>query len=165
MQITWRIPGEPKTTSMITRGSPETRVFHGMRCSPICSRLGDMLNSRRIDTNRNLKSEMLTPPADHHNTTGQVNPAVHGRRGIVGTSLPGYPQSIDERVIRTTQELSQEFPYNEDANSGKHLGIGASISHYTSPLYQSSTVYTRRLGSLYGQERCSQQFCHVISGT
>ncbi|KAF8959623.1 hypothetical protein BDZ97DRAFT_1906142 [Flammula alnicola] len=28
------------------------------------------------------KNEIITPPADHHNTTGQFNPAVHGFNGI-----------------------------------------------------------------------------------
>ncbi|KAJ7049707.1 GMC oxidoreductase-domain-containing protein, partial [Mycena amicta] len=33
------------------------------------------------------KSERFTPPADHHNTTGQFNPAVHGFNGINSVTL------------------------------------------------------------------------------
>lgn len=32
-------------------------------------------------------------------------------------------------VIDTTELLSEQFPYNEDMNSGLPLGIGACISH------------------------------------
>ncbi|KAJ7457809.1 aryl-alcohol-oxidase from pleurotus Eryingii [Mycena latifolia] len=69
------------------------------------------------------KNEHFSPPVDHHNTTGQFNPAVHGFDGITTVSLAGFPTPIDGRVIETTSQLG-EFPYNEDMNSGYHLGIG-----------------------------------------
>ncbi|KAJ7139326.1 aryl-alcohol oxidase-like protein [Mycena epipterygia] len=69
------------------------------------------------------KNENFSPPADHHNTTGQFNPAVHGFDGINTVSLAGFPSPIDGRVIQTTQELA-EFPFNLDMNSGYQLGIG-----------------------------------------
>ncbi|KAK6995732.1 GMC oxidoreductase [Favolaschia claudopus] len=58
------------------------------------------------------------------NDTGKYNPAVHGFDGITSVSLPGFPTSIDSRVFETTSELASEFPFNEDMNSGYHLGIG-----------------------------------------
>ncbi|KAJ7499481.1 aryl-alcohol-oxidase from pleurotus Eryingii [Mycena latifolia] len=69
------------------------------------------------------KSEEFTPPADHHNTSGQFNPAVHGFHGINSVTLSGFPSPIDSRVIQTTQEVS-EFPFNLDMSSGTPLGIG-----------------------------------------
>ncbi|KAJ7497721.1 alcohol oxidase [Mycena latifolia] len=69
------------------------------------------------------KSEEFTPPVDHHNTTGQFNPAAHGFNGINSVTLAGFPRPIDSRVIETTQELA-EFPFNLDMNSGNHLGVG-----------------------------------------
>ncbi|KAF8199858.1 aryl-alcohol oxidase-like protein [Mycena galopus ATCC 62051] len=69
------------------------------------------------------KNERFTPPSDHHNTTGQFNPAVHGYNGINTVSLQGFPTPIDSRIIETTTELA-EFPYNIDMNSGYQLGIG-----------------------------------------
>ncbi|KAF8875348.1 alcohol oxidase [Gymnopilus junonius] len=69
------------------------------------------------------KNERFSPPADHHNTTGQFNPAVHGFDGINGVSLYGFPQPIDSRVIETTQQLA-EFPFNVDYNSGSPVGVG-----------------------------------------
>ncbi|EEB89979.1 hypothetical protein MPER_11873, partial [Moniliophthora perniciosa FA553] len=71
-----------------------------------------------------LKNEILTPPADGHDTTGQINPEVHGKSGVVGTSLPGFSTPIDPRIIQTTKELPNEFPYNLDMNDGSPLGVG-----------------------------------------
>ncbi|KAK0437902.1 aryl alcohol oxidase, partial [Desarmillaria tabescens] len=70
------------------------------------------------------KNERLVAPADHHNTTGEFDPAVHSFDGVNSVSLPGYPRAIDGRVIQATQELSGEFSFNLDYNSGYHLGIG-----------------------------------------
>ncbi|KAJ3794118.1 alcohol oxidase [Lentinula aff. detonsa] len=70
------------------------------------------------------KNEKFTPPVDHHNTTGQFDPNVHSFNGIVSVSLQGFPNGIDNRTIRTTSELSEEFPFNLDMNSGFQLGIG-----------------------------------------
>ncbi|KAF8645738.1 hypothetical protein AX16_007606 [Volvariella volvacea WC 439] len=75
-----------------------------------------------------FKNEKLTPPADQHNTTGQFNPAVHSTSGVVGVSLPGFPQSVDNRVVQATQQMPDEFPFKLDMNSGNHLGIGWGMS-------------------------------------
>ncbi|KAJ7584486.1 aryl-alcohol oxidase [Mycena floridula] len=78
-----------------------------------------------------FKNEVLTPPADHHDTTGEFNPLVHSESGINGVSLPGFlTPSIDNRIIGATG--SPEFPFNEDMNSGN----GARSSSATSYLAQ-----------------------------
>ncbi|KAJ7020245.1 alcohol oxidase [Mycena alexandri] len=69
------------------------------------------------------KNELFSPPADHHNTTSQFNPAVHGFHGINSVSLAGFPSPIDSRVIQTTADLP-EFAFNLDMNSGFPLGVG-----------------------------------------
>ncbi|KAG7094373.1 hypothetical protein E1B28_007974 [Marasmius oreades] len=71
-----------------------------------------------------LRNEIVTPPADHHNTQGQYTPAVHGHSGVNSNSLPGFATPMDERIMRSTQEHPKEFPFNEDYNSGFQLGIG-----------------------------------------
>ncbi|KAJ7882855.1 aryl-alcohol-oxidase from pleurotus Eryingii [Mycena leptocephala] len=68
------------------------------------------------------KNEQFTQPVDHHNTTGQFNPAVHGFNGINSVTLAGFPRPIDSMVIETTKELA-EFPFNLDMNSGDQIGI------------------------------------------
>ncbi|KAJ7347082.1 alcohol oxidase [Mycena albidolilacea] len=69
------------------------------------------------------KNERFTQPSDHHNTTGQFNPAVHGFNGINTVSLQGFPTPIDSRIFEATTQLA-EFPFNIDMNSGYQLGIG-----------------------------------------
>ncbi|GLB35186.1 putative aryl-alcohol oxidase [Lyophyllum shimeji] len=69
------------------------------------------------------RNEMLVPPADRHDTTGQYDPSFHSVDGINAVSLPGYPQAINGRVIQTTRDL-EEFPLNLDMNSGYLLGLG-----------------------------------------
>ncbi|KAG7095828.1 hypothetical protein E1B28_006523 [Marasmius oreades] len=74
-----------------------------------------------------FKNEILTPPADGHDVMENLDPAFHGTVGITGTSPPGFPTSIDDKVLVTTQELNGEFPFNHEPNSGKHLGVGWQI--------------------------------------
>ncbi|KAJ7186887.1 alcohol oxidase [Mycena filopes] len=62
-----------------------------------------------------FKNERFGPPADHHNTTGQFNPAVHGFTGINTVSLAGSPTDVDHRIFEATDELA-EFPFNLDMN-------------------------------------------------
>jgi len=84
----------------------------------------DLHNFAQID-GRWKQNEKWTQPADNHNITGQFDPTVHSTTGINGVSLPGYPRvPTDSRVIQTTQNFPDEFPFNLDINSGFHLGIG-----------------------------------------
>ncbi|KZV65462.1 GMC oxidoreductase [Peniophora sp. CONT] len=88
-----------------------------------------------------LQSEQHVASADGHNTTGQFDPAWHGD-GPVLTSLPGSPSTIDDMVIATTQELSSEFPFDEEMNDGHPVGIGwlqSTIGH--SMRSSSATAY------------------------
>ncbi|KAF9005525.1 pyranose dehydrogenase [Cyathus striatus] len=100
-----------------------------------------------------LKSEGWTPPADHHNTTGQYNPSFHSVKGPLSVSLPGYHQVIDDPVIQTTRELPDLFPFVQDVNTGHFIGIGwtqATIGHgvrsssattYLSPIASRSNLH------------------------
>ncbi|KAJ7693354.1 aryl-alcohol oxidase-like protein [Mycena rosella] len=55
----------------------------------------------------------------------KFDPAVHGFNGLLGVGLAGYFHPFDQRVFNAVDELSAEFPYNVDYNSGTHqLGIG-----------------------------------------
>ncbi|KAJ6582646.1 GMC oxidoreductase-domain-containing protein, partial [Mycena vulgaris] len=48
---------------------------------------------------------------------------VHGFHGINAVSLPGFLLPVDVMVQQVTQELSDEFPFNLDYNSGCPLGV------------------------------------------
>ncbi|KAJ6540833.1 aryl-alcohol-oxidase from pleurotus Eryingii [Mycena vulgaris] len=72
-----------------------------------------------------LKSERLTPPADHHDTRGQLNLALHGKDGPISVSLNGFPfPTFEHNIIQTAKEHPDEFPFNLDMNSGQPLGVG-----------------------------------------
>lgn len=44
--------------------------------------------------------------------------------GPVNTSLPALVIGTDNRVLQATQQLSSDFPFNLDSNSGNTIGIG-----------------------------------------
>ncbi|KAI0720537.1 alcohol oxidase [Cerioporus squamosus] len=70
-----------------------------------------------------LKVDNMTAPTDGHNTTGQFNPALHNTSGVVDISVPGVSLAIDQRGLNASQELSSEFPFNLDYNSGDTIGF------------------------------------------
>ncbi|KAF8056598.1 aryl-alcohol oxidase precursor [Lyophyllum atratum] len=69
------------------------------------------------------KNERLTPPADRHNTKGQLDPSVHSTNGLLATSQTGSSVPIDKKVITASQQLGGDFKFNLDVNSGDPLGI------------------------------------------
>ncbi|KAJ7609223.1 aryl-alcohol oxidase [Mycena polygramma] len=72
-----------------------------------------------------LKNEKWTAPANNHDTQGQFNPTVHGKDGPISVSLSGFAwPEFESRVMQTTKELPDDFPFNLDMNSGHPLGIG-----------------------------------------
>ncbi len=66
--------------------------------------------------------ETLVSPPDGHDTTGEINPAIHGSNGPVKISVQDTTP-LDSRIFNTTAQLA-EFPFNQDMNSGNPLGIG-----------------------------------------
>ncbi|KAI9430921.1 aryl-alcohol-oxidase from pleurotus Eryingii [Lactarius indigo] len=66
--------------------------------------------------------ETLVSPPDGHNTTGEINPAIHGSNGPVKISVQDRT-ALDCRIFNTSSQLA-EFPFNGDMNSGNPLGIG-----------------------------------------
>ncbi|RDB27758.1 Pyranose dehydrogenase 1 [Hypsizygus marmoreus] len=69
------------------------------------------------------KSEKWSLPADGHNITGQFDPTMHGYKGEVAVSLPGYGTPIDQRVLQATSQMGGDYKFNLDYNSGNQLGI------------------------------------------
>ncbi|KAK0441966.1 aryl-alcohol oxidase-like protein [Armillaria borealis] len=87
-----------------------------------------------------IKNEKHVPPNDGHDETGQYIPSIHGTDGPLSTSIYGYAADIDDRVIATTSELSEEFPWNPDYNSGNMLGVSWMHSTISGPLRSSSAT-------------------------
>lgn len=78
-------------------------------------------------TDRNLttstQNSRLVPPADGHDTTGQVVPSAHGN-GPLRISAPGYKTVIDDYVVNASRALGGKYQYNTDLNAGSPLGTG-----------------------------------------
>ncbi|KAJ6535956.1 pyranose dehydrogenase [Mycena vulgaris] len=70
------------------------------------------------------KNEKWTEPADHHDTSNQYDPSVHSTTGINSVSLPGYQWPMFPRVIETTTQMPDDFPFVLDMNAGIPLGVG-----------------------------------------
>ena len=62
------------------------------------------------------------PPVDGHSTAGLVIPADHGN-GPIQVSLPVMPSELDGRVVSTSKASGSQFPFNEDINGGRPLGV------------------------------------------
>ncbi|KAJ7673749.1 aryl-alcohol oxidase-like protein [Mycena polygramma] len=70
-----------------------------------------------------LKNEQHTPPWNNRSNVGEYNPAVHGD-GPLLTGLTPTVFETDNRVIQTTQDHGEEYPFNLDLSSGDGLGFG-----------------------------------------
>ncbi|KZV70517.1 GMC oxidoreductase [Peniophora sp. CONT] len=70
-----------------------------------------------------LNLDVVTPPVDGHNFSFQFDPAVHGTTGLLNISLPQSLLPVDFITMNASAELSDEFPFNRDYNSGDPIGI------------------------------------------
>ncbi|KAK7040117.1 hypothetical protein VNI00_009922 [Paramarasmius palmivorus] len=102
--------------------------------------------------------KFIQPPTDSLvNITGKFDPSVHGFTGVNSVSLGGFPlRDIQDRVIQTTQELSDEFPFNLDMNKGDQIGFGWGQATVGNGSRSSSAV------SYLGPEFISRPNLHVL---
>ncbi|KAF8905628.1 hypothetical protein CPB85DRAFT_1315263 [Mucidula mucida] len=87
-----------------------------------------------------LKNERHVPPNDGHDDREQYIPELHGVDGPLLTSVYGWPGDVDDVVLATTEELSDEFPWNPDYNSGNMLGVSWMHSTIGGPFRSSSAT-------------------------
>ncbi|KAI0333805.1 alcohol oxidase [Cubamyces sp. BRFM 1775] len=69
------------------------------------------------------KVERLVPPVDGRDTTGEVDPAIHGTRGAVNITVPNVRFPTDKPVISAAKEVGGDFQFIEDYNTGNPLGL------------------------------------------
>ncbi|KAJ3575777.1 hypothetical protein NP233_g879 [Leucocoprinus birnbaumii] len=70
------------------------------------------------------KTERWTVAPGHGPERGDFDPDVHGFGGPLGVSLNDILQPTDPLVIQTTRDLPDQFPFIEDANAGRPIGVG-----------------------------------------
>jgi hypothetical protein len=71
-----------------------------------------------------VQVERWTPPTDGHNDDGQYEPSVHGFKGPLSVSVPGYPWPTDNRTLMAARELNGAFTFIKDPNAGRPIGLG-----------------------------------------
>ncbi len=121
--------------------------------SPLCTSLPQPDCGPQIET--------LVSSPDGHDTTGEVNPVVHGSNGPVKISVQDTTP-LDSRIFNTTTQLA-EFPFNQDMNSGNPLGIGGySLAHVNST---NVTQTFARLGSVLNRRWPEEQRLDLIPYT
>lgn len=93
-----------------------------------------------------IKNEQHVPAWNNRSNVGEFDPRVHGH-GPLKSSLTASPSGLDYRVLNTTAELPDEFPFNLDLNSGNGLGVGEqsiqaplNSGSYSSPGWIQTTV-------------------------
>nr|VWO96845.1 Alcohol oxidase [Ganoderma boninense] len=69
------------------------------------------------------KLENFQPSPNVQNATSKFSVADHGTDGPVGAGLPQVSLAIDQLGLNAQQELSSEFKYNQDVNSGDMIGF------------------------------------------
>jgi hypothetical protein len=72
---------------------------------------------------------------------------VHSFNGVNSVSLGGWGYSSDQIMLKATKELP-EFPFNEDMNSGYHLGHGESLHPVATPTRAISVTPRTRLETI-----------------
>lgn len=108
------------------------------------------------------QNEDFVPPADGHDITGEYDPSVHHSDGMTFVSLPSFAApAVDSRVLQTSQDMADEFPFNLDLNDGKPLGIGRCLLWRSSE--KAEGAFDRPYGLFYWQWN-SQQLRHVLFG-
>ncbi|KAJ7456705.1 aryl-alcohol oxidase [Mycena latifolia] len=68
-------------------------------------------------------NEKHTAPWNNRSNSGEFNPRVHGY-GPLLTGLTPMVFESDRRVIQTTSDHGDKYPFNLDLNSGNGLGFG-----------------------------------------
>ncbi|KAL5528041.1 hypothetical protein ACEPAF_7177 [Sanghuangporus sanghuang] len=86
------------------------------------------------------KIDKITPPVDGHDITQQFDPSAHGNFGPLRIGLPGTLQPTDDLVLNASTQLSNEFPFNLDYNSGNTIGVGWTQSTIANGVRDSSAV-------------------------
>ncbi|EKM83317.1 hypothetical protein AGABI1DRAFT_69614 [Agaricus bisporus var. burnettii JB137-S8] len=86
--------------------------------------------------------------SENQDETGHVDPSLHGHTGNLTVTAPYVAHPFDDLLIKTTTELTDEFPYKQDMNDGRPIGI--SWNQFTIDEHAerstSATAYLARTG-------------------
>ena len=81
---------------------------------------------RKLTTHVPRQLENFQNSPNVQNATSKFIANDHGTDGPVGAGLPQVSLAIDQIGLNAQQELSSEFKYNQDVNSGDMIGFSTS---------------------------------------
>lgn len=61
--------------------------------------------------------------SENQNEEGHVDPSVLGHTGNLTVTAPYVAHVFNDLLIKTTTQLTEEFPYKQDMNDGRPIGI------------------------------------------
>lgn len=67
--------------------------------------------------------ENFTNSANVQNASTKFVKSLHSTKGPVGAGLPQVHLALDDILLEAQQEVADEFPYNQDVNSGDMIGF------------------------------------------
>ncbi|TFK86510.1 GMC oxidoreductase [Polyporus arcularius HHB13444] len=70
-----------------------------------------------------LKLENFTNSPNVQNATSKFDPSLHSTKGPLGAGLPQVSLPTDQIALNAQAELSSEFKFNRDVNSGDMIGF------------------------------------------
>ena len=88
-------------------------------------------------TDHTIQLENFTNSPNVQDPSDKYIPALHNTKGPLGVGLPQVSLPLDSLLLEAQQDLSSEFPFNHDVNSGDMIGF----SKYSSVLHD-LTRYT-----------------------
>ncbi|KAF5346524.1 hypothetical protein D9756_007364 [Leucocoprinus leucothites] len=161
--VDWNFTTPPQTnTNDRVLEYPRAKILGG------CSSHNDMIYNRgsRDDYNRwasttgddnlawdqirpfILKTEKWSSPNDpSFSEQGHFNTSIHSSAGVLGVTAPYYNHPLNDLLLKATAELSDEYPFLQDLNDGRPIGLGwgqATITHGFRT--SSSTAYLANSG-------------------
>ena len=74
-------------------------------------------------TYKGRQLENFTNSPNVQDPLSKYNPALHSTKGPLGAGLPQVHLALDDLLLDAQEELSTEFPFNRDVNSGDMIGF------------------------------------------
>lgn len=66
----------------------------------------------------------MVEDSENQSEAGHIDPSLHSRKGKVSVTAPYSNHPMNNMLIQTTKELTEEFPFKLDMNDGRPIGIG-----------------------------------------
>ncbi|KAJ3576821.1 hypothetical protein NP233_g165 [Leucocoprinus birnbaumii] len=69
--------------------------------------------------------KLASPNVASLSEQGQYDPALHSKDGKLGVTAPFSDHPLNDLLLEATNQLSNEYPFLQDLNGGRPIGLGA----------------------------------------